>query len=320
METAGSGLAPSRLTLAAFAGAVVIGGTNFVAVKVGNEELPPLFGAALRFAIAAAIFLVIVRVARLALPYGMAAIGAVLYGVAAFGIAYGCFYYALVGLSAGNMSVILAAAPLAALLLAALQGQERLTARGIAGGVMAIVGIALLSAGSLPADLRPTYVVAAIVGTIAVAASSVVVKAFPRSHPITTNMIGMASGSLLLGAASLVFGEQWVLPDAARTWVALGWLVAAGSVGLFALTLFVVIRWTASAATYVVTLMPVVAVTLGALLLGEELVWHTVVGGGIVVAATYVGALSRTGASAPAKERAGRVPSSFPQAADAESL
>ena len=44
----------------AFAGAILIGGSNFVAVRYSNRELDPLWGAGFRFALAAAVFGVLV--------------------------------------------------------------------------------------------------------------------------------------------------------------------------------------------------------------------------------------------------------------------
>jgi len=43
---------PDSKTYAAFFLAMVIGGVNFIAVSLSNKELPPLFGATLRFALA----------------------------------------------------------------------------------------------------------------------------------------------------------------------------------------------------------------------------------------------------------------------------
>jgi len=122
----------------------VIGGANFVAVKFSNEELEPLFGAALRFGAATLLFFAIMRIRRLPMPYGKAALGAVIYGLLGFGLAYGLLYFALVELTAGTTSVIMASVPLITLLLAVLHRQERLSMRGVAGGLLAIAGIAVL--------------------------------------------------------------------------------------------------------------------------------------------------------------------------------
>ena len=47
---------PDRLALGAFVGAVVIGGSNFVGVRISNRELDPLWGAGLRFGLATIVF------------------------------------------------------------------------------------------------------------------------------------------------------------------------------------------------------------------------------------------------------------------------
>ena len=188
----------------------------------------------------------------------------------------------------------MATVPLFTLILAVLHGQERFTARGIVGGVLAVAGIGVLSLNSLEADVPLLYVLAAVLAAVAVAESTVLVKGFPRAHPVTTNGVGMVAGALLLWIASVVAAESWIVPEQARTWASLGWLVVAGSVGLFYLALFVIGRWTASASAYVLTLMPVVAVALGALLADEPITPEVVGGTALVLLAVYVGAIRRT--------------------------
>ena len=289
--------APDRVTLAAFAGAVLIGGTNFVAVKFSNEELEPLFGAGIRFTAGALILFGLMRLNRTPVPRGREALGGAIYGLLGFAVSYALLYYALIGLAAGTAAVFVAATPLVTLVLAVLHGQERFTTRGLIGGALAVAGITLISLDSLGGDLRPIYVLAALGGVVAIAESSVVVKGFPRSDPITTNAVGMVVGAVLLLVASLAFREEWVVPQRAKTWIVLGWLAVAGSVGLFVLFLYVIKRWTASATVYALTLMPIVAVILGTLFADEVITAELLIGGALVMTAVYVGALSgRTGA------------------------
>jgi len=280
---------------AAFVGAVLIGGANFIAVSFSNQELPPFFGAALRFALAALLFLAYARAMQIPLARGRAAAGAAVYGLLGVGLTYAGLYYALVGLAAGTAAVIVAAAPLFTLGFAVLLGQERLSARGVVGGLLAMAGIAVLSWGTLVGASDWRYLAAALAGTAAASLSGVVAKALPDVHPVNMNAIGMAAGTVLLAAGSLANGEPWVLPRAMPTTLAVGWLVVFGSVGLFQLVLYVIRRWTASAAVYVTAGMPVVAVALGALMLGQPVTWQMLVGGAIVIAAVYVGAISRAG-------------------------
>ena len=281
------------MTLAAFGAAVIVGGANFLAVKFSNEELDPLPGAAFRFIGATFVLVVINMIWRYEWPRGRAAVGAAIYGFLGFGVSYAFLYYAIVGLGAGPTSVIIAAVPLATLVLAVIHRQEVLTARGIVGGVLAVIGIGVLSYRSLVGgDLELSYVMAAVLGAVAIAESGVVIKGFPRSHPMTTNALGMAVGALFLIIATFVFDQDWVLPSEAKTWAALAWLVIGGSVVLFSLFLFVIDRWTASATSYITTLFPVVAIALGALFADEAITIELVFGGALVLIAVYVGALS----------------------------
>jgi drug/metabolite transporter (DMT)-like permease len=283
---------PDTRTITAFITAVLIGGTNFIAVSFSNRALPPLFGAALRFALAALLFFIIAGVRRVPLARGRAARGAALYGLLGFGVVYACLYYALVGLAAGMVSVVMASTPLFTLLIAAALGQERLSLRGVGGGLLTLAGIAVLSLDALGGELGPTYLLAIVLGALAAAASSVVAKAYPSVHPVSMNAIGMSTGALVLALGSILLGERWALPELARTWLALGWLVLMGSVGLFQLFLFIIQKWTASAATFAVSAMPVVAVVLGALLLDQPITWQVVAGGVMVIAAVYIGAIA----------------------------
>jgi drug/metabolite transporter (DMT)-like permease len=282
-----------RATLGAFAAAVVIGGTNFVAVKLTVEELAPLYGAGSRFALASLIFFAILLVVRTPLPRGAALAGAAIYGALGFGVAYALMYVALVELSVGVAAVLMATVPVFTLALAALQRLEPLTARGLAGGALAVAGIAVLSARSLGGDVPLRYLAAGLVAPIVVAEATIVAKRFPRTDPVATNAVGMLVGAALLAAVSLAAGEAWTLPRTGATWAAAAWLVVAGSVALFWLFLFVVQRWTASASTYAIPLMPVVAVALAAAALGEAVGLPEAVGGLLVIAGAYVGALRR---------------------------
>lgn len=299
---------PDSKTLSAFVGAVLIGGANFIAVSMSNRELPPLFGAALRFGGGAVLFLLISRAAHVPLASGRSAGRAALYGILGFGVAYACLYYALVGLAAGTAAVIVASAPLLTLLIAVLTGQERLSPRAVVAGLLAIGGVTVLSLGALGGARGGAYFLAAVLGTAAIAASSVVAKGSTDVHPLSMNAIGMLAGTVLLAVGSLLLGETWALPRQSDTLAAFAWLVILGSVGLFQLFLYVVRRWTASATVYAVAGMPVVAVLLGVVLLDQPITTEVVVGGFMVLAAVYVGAI------APASARADAAPPPLPSA------
>jgi len=281
---------PDSRTYAAFFLAMIIGGANFIAVSLSNRELPPFFGATLRFALATLLFFLIARARRIPLARGRDAVGALFYGFLSVGVTNALLYYALVGLSAGTVAVIVATVPLFTLAIAVLFGQERILPNRVAGGILAIVGIVILR--GLGGDFGLSYFVAALFAAIAFAGSNVVAKAYPNVHPLNMNVLGTAAGTLLLAISSLIVGEQWVLPHENTTSIAVGWLVIAGSVGLFQLWLFVIKRWTASATVYAITGMPVIAALLGIVILDQPITMEVLAGGSLVIAAVYVGAIA----------------------------
>lgn len=282
---------PNRLTLAAFAGAVVIGGSNFVAVRYSNRELPPMFGAGARFALAALLLFAVVALGRQRLPRGRHLGVAVVYGLLAFTVTYALAYYALQTLSAGTAAVIFSATPLITLGLVALHRLEPITRHGVAGSLLAVVGIVILADPFSSASVPLLPMVAVIGAAIAAAESSVILKLVPPPGLMATNAVAMGSGAVLLLGISAVAGESWLIPHDSETWVALGYLVVLGSMGLFGLVLFTLERWTASAVAYITVLMPVVAMVVGYFVAGESVGANGIVGGAIVIASVYVGAL-----------------------------
>jgi drug/metabolite transporter (DMT)-like permease len=284
--------APDRLTLAAFSACVMIGGTNFVAVRYSNRELEPLFGAGLRFSAAAVLFLAFMALRRIGFPRGKELVVAALYGVLSFTVTYAAAYWALQELSAGVAALVFGATPLITIMLAALHGLERVTRRGLLGSLIAIVGIAVIA--NPGGDSVPLLRLGAVLlASAAAAEASVIVKLVPPTHQVATNATSMAIGSASLLVLSAALNEAWVIPQSAQTRVALGYLVVLGSVGLFALFLFTLGRWTASAVAYVTPLMPVVALAAGAVIAGEEITRAGVVGGVIVIAGVWIGVLWR---------------------------
>jgi len=294
-DAARSDPAPDQLALGAFVGAVLIGGSNFVAVRFSNRELDPLWGAGLRFGLAAAVFGALCAVLRLPLPRGRPLALVLAYGLLGFAGAYGCLYWAMQEVTAGVAAVVVAIGPLLTLLLAVGHGMERLQGRALAGAMIAVAGSALIffQPGSTSFGLASLTVLA--FAALCAAESVVVSKLCGPQHPLVMNFVGMTVGAAVLLALSAAAGERLAVPEDGETRLALLYLVA-GTVGLFMFVLLVVRRWTASSTSYIFVLMPVVAVAVGALLADEQITATTLVGGGIVCAGVYLGALARRGA------------------------
>lgn len=283
---------PDAATLAAYAAMTLIAGSNFVAVRFSNQELPPFWGATLRFALACALFFVVMRFRSAPMPRGRALAGVAVYGALGFGAFYALMYWALVSVPAGLASVLVALVPLLTFFLAIAHGLETFRLRGLAGALIALAGIAVVFAEQLGGAAEIAALLAVIAAAVCAAESTVLVKLFPRVDPAATNAVGILAGLAFLAPLSLVAGESWTVPQRTETIVAVLYLVTIGSVGLFAMFLYVLRRWTATATSYLLVVSPLVTVAVAALLAGEQVTLQFALGGALVGVGVYVGALS----------------------------
>jgi drug/metabolite transporter (DMT)-like permease len=97
-----------------------------------------------------------------------------------FGAAFALAYYALVRLHAGFAQTLLALVPLVTLLLAVVQRQERLHLAAVAGTLLAVAGIAVMSRAPLRESLPLLSVLATLASAVCIAQAAVLVRHSPR--------------------------------------------------------------------------------------------------------------------------------------------
>ncbi|HKW50528.1 MAG TPA: EamA family transporter, partial [Candidatus Eisenbacteria bacterium] len=78
---------------AAFAVMCLIWGTTFLGIRIGNEAVPPLWGATLRLILAAALNTLIAALTRAHWPRGAALRGIALFGFLNLGVNFGLLYW-----------------------------------------------------------------------------------------------------------------------------------------------------------------------------------------------------------------------------------
>jgi drug/metabolite transporter (DMT)-like permease len=306
-----------RVALVAFLASCLLAGGNAVSIRFSNRELDPLWGAALRFSLAAVVLLAIMAALRLKVPRGRDLAGPVLFGVLNFGFAFALIYFALVKLHGGFGQVVYSLLPLATLLIAVAWRQERFTAAAVAGIVPAVAGVAVLSWQTMAGSIPVIYLLALIGGVICSAQATVLIRRFPPVHPVTTTATAMTVGAALLLVFSALAGDDWVWPRLAPTRWAVVYVVLGGSVGAFVLFIAVLQRWAASRTTYNIILITVITVVLSVLLDDEPISVGLLIGGPLILVGVYLGAIrpSRTPAPAAGPNEPGSAPSTLAKSA-----
>jgi len=291
-----------------FAVAATLGGINVLAVRISVGELAPFWAAALRFTLAAIVFIVITLALRLPWPRGRQLFLTVVNGLLGISLFYALAYWALVRVTAGTATVVLALVPLVTLLLASAHGFERLTRRAIAGSLLAVVGITWIAIGPGEVTLAVLPLMALVVAIVCVGESVIVSKMISANHPAITNAVSLTVGALTLLGLSALTGEPLALPRQSEVVWSLVYLVTLGSVGLFALVLLVVRQLSASATSYMFVLFPLVAMVLGPWLVDEPVTLQGAIGATVVMVGVWFGALSPGSRQSPTSRAMGGAP------------
>lgn len=284
----------------------LIWGTTWLAIKIGYAGLDAVWGASLRFLLAAALMAPLVIARRLSPPFGPRQVGVVAFvGIVLFGLDYGLIYWGEQWVSSGVTAVLFATCPLfVALFAAGLIPHERVTGRHLVGTLAAIVGLGFIFWDELTATRPRIGPSLAIIGAaVAAGISSVVVRRWGRDlAPLVLNTGAMLVGGVALLLASALLGETQELPQSAPAWTSLLYLVLFGSVIAFLLYWDLLSQWSANRSILVVLLTPLVALIAGTVY-GEVLTptqWF----GSVIVLVGVAVTLTAPHAPAPVAARA----------------
>jgi len=265
-----------------------------VAVRFSNVELAPFWGATIRLAASALLFWLILFLWQIALPQKRDTLVLLVTGFFTVGISFGLYYFGFVRLQASLGSVIVALGPLMTFFLAVLHGLESFRWQSLVGGVIALAGISIAARAQLGADIPMLSLVALMTGSAISAEGNVILKTYsPKSDPVATNALTLTTGVLFLALTSFLLGEPHKVPTLPATWIAITYTILPGTVLMFHLYLWILLRWSASATAYVVMLFPIVATTVAVVLMGERITRSFILGGALVLTGVWIGALMK---------------------------
>lgn len=253
----------------------VLWGGSFFFNGVVLRELPPLTVVLLRVTLAAIILLPVLWAYRIPFPKGLAgwrpffAI-ALLNNILPFSlIVTGQTYIA-----SGLASILNATTPLFTVLVMAAAGDEKLQARRVAGVVIGLIGVAILHGQELGfSSGQGLGILLCLAGAFSYGLSALYARRrLSNSPPLATATFQMLASSLMMTAIASVFERPWQLPmPGVTTWLALIGL-AALSTALAYIVFFQILRRSGSTNVMLVTLLiPVTAIMLGYLVLGESI-------------------------------------------------
>ena len=280
--------ASARLTMSAtdwlqlIALSILWGGSFFFG-KIAVQELPPLTVAFGRVAIAAAFLIVLARATGVALPESASAWRPfAIMGLLNNAIPFVLILWGQTHIPSGLAAILNATTPLFTVLVAhAATRDERLTPSRLAGVTIGLGGAVVMIGPDLLRDLGADVAAqgACLLAAISYAFAGIYGRRF-RGEPALRVAAGqLVMSSLMLAPLALVLDRPWTLtPPSAAAWAAV-MSTAILSTALGYLIYFRVLARAGATNVLLVTfLIPVSAILLGTLILGEQLAVRHIAG------------------------------------------
>jgi O-acetylserine/cysteine efflux transporter len=279
-------------------------GYQFVAIKVGVTQFPPLFFLTLRFfAIALLLVPLVKRPTRRQL--GPVAAISIFFG----GLNFGLFYVGL-GLGSGSLSAVAyqLATPFTVLLAWPLLA-ERPSPTTSAGMVLAFVGVVVLAAGPGPGPVLSTNALPLLLvvgAAFAFAVSNVLTKRYGPFDPLM--LMGWSSlltvPQVMLMSVLVEYGQLTSLITAdERGWLALAYTIFIGGIVGFGLWFWLIARCSMGRVAPFGLLLPVFALISSVLFLGDRMTPKVIVGGLIAISGIALTQVSSTARLQPEEKQ-----------------
>jgi len=280
----------------------MIWGSTWMMIKIGLRGAPPLTSIAVRMTIATLIVAALLRFARVPLPRDarFVAVGVFL-GVFQVVLPYVFVYYGEQRISSGLAAVLYATLPLMVAMLASFWLRNPLTWRKLAGVVTGILGVAVIFSNNLRLGREAaagTLMVMASVSSSAV--GSVATKKWSHSHhPIASLFVPFLTAAVVTAILALCVEYPLQLHYTGVTWATIVYLAAAGSVSAFAMFFYVMQRLDVTVVSYQTFIIPIVAVLLGSMFLGESISGRVALGAALILVGISLATLVRGRRASP---------------------
>ncbi len=294
----------SPLVLIGFIVICVVWGSTWLGIKISLDYFPPFYSAGIRFAFAALLLYAIIRIRRLKVTFDHAAV--ITYwaiGILSFSIPFALVYWGEQYIPSSLASILYGAYPfLVGVCMHFFSDDERLDGFKVTGVVIGFVGIVIIFAPGLTwTGSEGMLGMAAVIGSMILQAYSLVpIKRYGRDvDPFVMNFIGACISAVILLILSLIFERNAGVTWNAASIGAVMYLAVFGSVIAYVVYYWLLKHLEAVYLSLSSFINPIIAVLLGAIVLGETLAPSVAIGAVFVLA----GILATNGRALLAKLR-----------------
>lgn len=261
---------------------VTIWGVNFVVIKIGLQDLPPVLFTALRFIFAALPLVFFIKRPQAAWPLVLT------YGMFQFAFQFTLLFSGIkLGLPAGLASLVIQLQAFFTIGLAVLMLGERPQAVQLIGALIALGGMGLVA---IHLDSQATLIgfVLVMLGGVCWAVANIATKKMGQVNALSLVVWGslVASPPLLLASWLMEGQAAWQLAAhnfSTKTLMTVLFQAYPNTILGFGIWSLLMRRYAAATIAPFTLLVPVAGMTSAALILGEQLQWWKVAAGMLVL-------------------------------------
>ncbi|HQD41419.1 MAG TPA: EamA family transporter [Bacillota bacterium] len=267
--------------VAAYIVVCIVWGSTYLGIRIGVSDFPPELFSGIRNLVAGSIILMYARVKGLEFPKSRTDIRR----LATVGFMLLCGSMGLISwaeqwVHSGVVSLMVASSPLMMALIETIVFKENtLGIKGWAGLLIGFGGVGFLvmsASGTGSIDIFGSILV--ILAAFFWSSGSVYSKRFKAAGSVVTHIgIQMLAGGVGLTTAGLLLGEASRVRFTVKSMAAMAYLIIFGSILAYSCYIYVLGKWPSSRAGTYAYVNPLVAVTLGFLVLGEPITYHTII-------------------------------------------
>lgn len=270
----------------------VLWGGSFFFNGAALRELPPLTLVFLRVALGAVILLPLMRVQGIRFPKGMAGWRAfVVIGLLNNVIPFSLIVAGQTFIPSGLASILNATTPLFTVLVMAAAGEEALQARRVADVALGLAGVIILRGWGIETRTgQGLGILLCLGGALSYGFAALAARRLLKdSPPLGTATFQLMASTVMMAIVAAAMEQPWRLPvPGLATWLAVLGL-AALSTALAYIVFFQIIRRSGATNVMLVTLLiPVTAILLGWLVLGEPISVREITGAIVIGSALLV--------------------------------
>ena len=271
----------------------VIWGTTYLVIRIGVGHMPPMLFAGIRWVIAGAIFITVLKWQGKSLPKASELIHLAVVGLALIGFGNGLVVFAEQWIHSGLAALLVTTVPFFMVGMESLLPKgPKLNATILTGLVMGLVGVGLIFGEDIKYLTDPDNLIGvlALLGAVIFWSIGSLYSKYVKVdvHPLVGASVQMLMAGIVLSVIGISIGELPRLRFEINGLLALAYLVIVGSFIGYTSYIYAIAKLPLSLVSTHAYINPVIALFLGWIVLDEKLDFQTAIAAAVIIAGVFI--------------------------------